>query len=165
LYIGPPSKGQIVIVDLLRNFVLASLAAVTILVLSILFNVVRAFLSDRTTISIRNLIDIGWVWQYKHYMALIFLIGVAYFASSMLMTQFSSNLSFGRYTATFTFLIFMLWTTFFIPIHIYVYNIWRKESIPPLSDRFWLYIGAIVFLSFAVAFLASEAINRLQELG
>ena len=149
---------------MIRNFILASLAAVIILTLSILFNIVRAFLSDKTAISIRNLLDINWLWQYKYHMIIIFLIGLAYFASSMLMTQFSSDLSLGRHTATFTFLIFMLWTTFFIPIHIYIYNIWRKESVPPLFDRFWLYIGAIVLLSFAVAFLASEAINRLQEL-
>ena len=149
----------------LKNFVLASLAAIMILVLSILFNVVRAFLSDRTTISVRNLVNLDWIWNYKFYLALIFLIGVAYFASSMLMTQFSNNLSFGRHTATFTFLIFMLWTTFFIPIHIYIYNIWRKESIPALSEKFWIYIGATVLMSFIVAFLSYQAIDSLQEVG
>jgi hypothetical protein len=151
--------------DFFRNFILASLAAIMILVLSILFNVVRAFLSDRTTISVRNLVNLDWIWNYKFYLALIFLIGVAYFTSSMLMTQFSNNLSFGRHTATFTFLIFMLWTTFFIPIHIYIYNIWRKESIPALSEKFWFYIGVIVLMSFIVAFLSYQAIDSLQEVG
>ena len=157
--------GENVMGDLLRNFVYASLAAITILVLSILFNVVRAFLSDRTLISVRNVVDLSWVWSYKYYLVLIFLIGVAYFASSMLMTQFSSNLGLGRHTATFTFLIFMLWSTLFIPIQIYSFNIWRKEPVPPLFDKFWLYVVGIVLLSFAVAFLAYEAIGRLQELG
>lgn len=147
----------------LKNFILASLAAITILILSLLFNVVRAFLSDRTTISIGNLLNLNWLWEHKHYMILIFVIGVAYFASSMLMTQFSNNLSVGKYTATFTFLIFMLWTTFFIPIHIYIYNIWRKESIPPLFDKFWVYIGALVVMSFIVAFLSYQAIESLQK--
>ena len=147
----------------LKNFILASLAAITILVLSLLFNVVRAFLSDRTTISVGNLLNLNWLWEHKHYMILIFVIGVAYFASSMLMTQFSSNLSVGKYTATFTFLISMLWTTFFIPIHIYIYNIWRKEAIPPLLDKFWFYIGALVVMSFIVAFLSYQAIESLQK--
>jgi len=147
----------------LKNFILASLAAITILILSLLFNVVRAFLSDRTTISIGNLLNLNWLWEHKHYMILIFVIGVAYFASSMLMTQFSNNLSVGKYTATFTFLIFMLWTTFFIPIHIYIYNIWRKEAIPPLLDKFWFYIGALVVMSFIVAFLSYQAIESLQK--
>ena len=147
----------------LKNFILASLAAITILILSLLFNVIRAFLSDRTTISIGNLLNLNWLWEHKHYMILIFVIGVAYFASSMLMTQFSNNLSVGKYTATFTFLIFMLWTTFFIPIHIYIYNIWRKEAIPPLLDKFWFYIGALVVMSFIVAFLSYQAIESLQK--
>ena len=147
----------------LKNFILASLAAITILILSILFNVVRAFLSDKTTISVGNLLNLNWLWEHKHYMILIFVIGVAYFASSMLMTQFSSNLSVGKYTATFTLLIFMLWTAFFIPIHIYIYNIWRKEAIPPLLDKFWFYIGALVVMSFIVAFLSYQAIESLQK--
>lgn len=147
----------------LKNFILASLAAITILILSLLFNVIRAFLSDRTTISIGNLLNLNWLWEHKHYMILIFVIGVAYFASSMLMTQFSNNLSVGKYTATFTFLIFMLWTTFFIPIHIYIYNIWRKEAIPPLLDKFWFYIGALVVMSFIVALLSYQAIESLQK--
>jgi len=147
----------------LKNFILASLVAIIILVLSVLFNVVRAFLSDKTTISIGNLLNLNWLWEHKHYMILIFVIGVAYFTSSMLMTQFSNNLSFGKHTATYTFLIFMLWTTFFIPIHIYIYNIWRKESIPPLLDKFWIYIGALVVMSFIVAFLSYQAIESLQK--
>jgi hypothetical protein len=150
--------------DLLKNFILASLAAITILILSLLFNIVRAFLSDRTTISTNNLFNINWIWNYKYYLVLIFFIGIAYFASSMFMTQFSKYLSFGQRTATFTFLIFMLWSTIFIPIHIFIYNIWRKEAVPPIFDRFWLYISTIIFLGLIVAFLAFQAINRLQEL-
>jgi len=57
----------------------------------------------------------------------------------------------------------MLWTTFFIPIHIYIYNIWRKEAIPPLLDKFWFYIGALVVMSFIVAFLSYQAIESLQK--
>lgn len=148
--------------DMIKNFTLASGAAITILILSILFNVVRAFLSDKSTISLENLINTRWIWNYKYYLGLIFIIGIVYFASSMLMTQFSSNMSFGRHTATFTFLIFVLWSTIFIPINLYVFNIWRKEHIPSISDRFWVYIGMIILLNFAVALLIYKAVNRLQ---
>jgi hypothetical protein len=151
--------------DFIRNFILASLAAITIMILSILFNIARSFLSDKTTISIKSLLDISWLWEYKYYLAFIFVIGVAYFGSSMLMTQFSSNLSLGRHTATFTFLVFLIWSTLFIPINIFVYNVWRKEAIPELSDRFWLYVSVIIILNLAVAYFASQAIDRLQELG
>ena len=150
--------------DFLRNFLLASFAAVTILTMSILFNVVRAYLADKTAISIRNMVNLNWVWHFRFYLALIFVIGIIYLISSMLLTQFSSDMSSGEHTATFTFLVLIAYASLFIPLQIFIYNVWRKESVPPLSDRFWFYIISITLLGIIIAVLTYAAINRLQEI-
>ena len=150
--------------DILRNFFLASFAAITILSLGIVFNVVRAFLADETDISLRNMLNLKWIWHFRYYLALIFFIGIIYLISSLLLTQFSSDMSSGEHTATFTFLVLIAYSSLFIPLQIYIYNIWRKESVPPLCDRFWLFIISITLLGLIMAVLTYSAINRLQEI-
>ena len=150
--------------DLLKNFFLASFVAITIISLAIIFNVIRAFLADKTEISIRNMMSLDWIWRFKYYLALVFLIGVIYLASSMLLTQFSSDISSGEHAATLTFLILVAYSSIFIPLQIYIYNLWRKEYMPPLSDRFWLYIISITILGIIIVVMTYAAINRLQEI-
>jgi hypothetical protein len=145
------------------KLILASASVVTVLVLGILFNLIRSGLSDHTSMGIRNIINVSWWWQYKHYLIPIIMLGVLYLGSSLLITHYSSQLSLGKHTATFTFLIFTIWATIFIPVNIFVYNVVRAEYVPPLTDRFWIYLLGVTVFSFTVAVLGYSALERLAQ--
>jgi len=129
-----------------------------------LFAVVKAYLTDRTVISFVNLTSLEWLWRYKFYLVLSVTIGILYLGASMFLTQFASNMGNGESTVVYTFLVPTIYGSLFIPVYLYVANIWRKESIPPLSDVFWIYLGILIVGGAILAFVGWRALLRLESI-
>jgi len=129
-----------------------------------LFAVVKAYLTDKTVISLVNLTNLDWLWKYKFYLILSVTIGILYLGTSLFLTQFATNMGEGKSTVIFTFLVSTIYGSLFIPVYLYVANVWRKESIPPLHDVFWIYLGILIIGGIILAFVGWRTLLRLEAI-
>jgi len=125
----------------------------------------KSRLSDITEISISNMLNLHWLWEYKWYLVGVVLIAVPWIVSTFMTAQVAKELSQGTQTAVTAALAAALVGSVIGFLQFFVYQILRSEALPPLGlNRVWINIALIACFSAASSFLAFDTIQRLRLL-
>ena len=83
-----------------RSFLALLFFCTVVSALSISLTLLKSRLSDVTQISLSNMLDLRWLWNYKWYVLGVILIAIPWVISTFMTAQVASEMSQGRQTAT-----------------------------------------------------------------
>jgi len=131
-------------------------------ILSMSLMLLKSRLSDITEISISNMLNLHWLWEYKWYLVGVILIAVPWLMSTFMTAQVAKELSHGTQTAVVSALAAALVAAILGFLQFFVYQFLRSEALPPFGlNRVWINIGLMACLSIASSYLAFDTIQRL----
>ena len=123
----------------------------------------KSRLSDVTEISLSNMLNLHWLWEYKWYLVGVILIAVPWIISTLMTAQIAKELSQGTQTAVTAALAAALVGSVIGFLQFFAYEMLRNEALPPFGlNRVWINIGLMAGLSFVSSFLAFDTIQRLH---
>lgn len=132
--------------------------------LSILLTLLKSRLSDVTEISIRNMLNIQWLWIHKWYALGVVVIAIPWLIGTFMTAQLAKELSQGTRTAVTATLAALLVASMIGFLQFFIFEILRSEVLPPFGlNRVWINIVLFACLSTIGSFLAFDTIQRLQR--
>jgi len=128
-----------------------------------LFRLVMADLTDVTTIDLR-IFNFGWILEHIKLLFFIVLVGLVWLGLSMLVTQYSSDLSGKRQTASITMIVFGLAGSFSGILFFIGFRLIRAEHIPPIGfSNFWRIVLVNTSMSILGIYFNLQMLMTVKE--
>lgn len=140
-------------------------SAIGVTVAMFMFRLRMAEITDVTVINMHSL-SIGWISEYFKPLLMIAVIGLIWLALSMLVTQYSSDLSSGKQTASMTMVMFNLIGVFSGILFLLGYQFIRAERIPPigLDSTFWRIVLLTTSMSILGTYFSINMFGKLNSI-
>lgn len=138
-------------------------SAVGVTVAMFMFRLVMAGLTDVTVVSLHSL-SFGWVSEYFRPLLMIAAIGLVWLVLSMLLTQYSCDLSDKKQTASMTMVMFNLIGVLSGVLFLLGYQFIRAEKIPPigLDSTFWRIVLLAMGMSILGSYFSMDMLRRMD---